>query len=65
MTVQEGHILFMGDNRDNSVDSRFASVGQVPVENLIGRADVIALSSAGAFWQFWKWRFSRFFKSIV
>lgn len=65
MTVQEGHILFMGDNRDNSVDSRFASVGQVPVENLIGRAEVIALSSAGAFWQVWKWRVSRFFKSIV
>lgn len=65
MTVREGHILFMGDNRDNSVDSRFASVGQVPVENLIGRAEVIALSSEGAFWQIWKWRIARFFKSIV
>ena len=64
-TVRDGHILFMGDNRDNSVDSRFSSVGQVPVENLIGRAEVIALSSEGAFWQIWKWRISRFFKSIV
>ncbi|MEL7154724.1 MAG: S26 family signal peptidase, partial [Pseudomonadota bacterium] len=54
-----------GDNRDNSVDSRFSSVGQVPVENLIGRAEVIALSSEGAFWQIWKWRISRFFKSII
>lgn len=62
--VKEGHILFLGDNRDNSVDGRFSSVGQVPMENLIGRADVIALSSAGAFWEFWEWRWSRFFKSI-
>ncbi|MEL7468678.1 MAG: signal peptidase I [Pseudomonadota bacterium] len=65
ITVRDGHIFFMGDNRDNSVDSRFASVGQVPVQNLIGRAEVVALSSAGAFWQLWKWRVSRFFKSIV
>ena len=63
--VREGHILFMGDNRDNSIDSRFKEVGQVPLENLIGRAEVIALSSEGAFWQLWKWRISRFFKSIV
>ena len=64
MTVKPGHILFLGDNRDNSVDSRFTSVGQVPIENLIGRADVIALSSGGAFWEIWKWRWDRFFKSI-
>lgn len=62
--VKEDHILFMGDNRDNSVDGRFPAVGQVPLENLIGRADVIALSSEGAFWQLWNWRWSRFFKSI-
>ena len=62
--VAEGHILFMGDNRDNSVDSRFPDVGQVPVENLIGRAEIVALSSAGAFWQVWKWRWDRFFKVI-
>jgi signal peptidase I len=64
LKVQEGHVLFMGDNRDNSVDSRFPEVGQVPLENLIGRAEIVALSSAGAFWEVWKWRFDRFFKTI-
>ncbi len=62
--VKEAHFFFMGDNRDNSVDSRFSDVGQVPFENLIGRAEVIALSSGGAFWELWKWRGSRLFKSI-
>lgn len=68
-TVPEGHYFAMGDNRDQSSDSRFIRrVGFIPRENLVGRADFIFCSVNGDIWKFWQWpsslRFSRFFSSI-
>ena len=68
-TIPEGEYFFLGDNRDNSSDSRFpqlrGGVGTVPFENLIGRADRVMFSSSGrSLFFFWTWRGDRFFKAI-
>ena len=75
--VPEGHYFMMGDNRDNSSDSRDMSeggVGYVPFENFIGRAEIIFFSAKtdepGAFKLTtpWTWpfdiRWNRFFNLV-
>ena len=68
--VPAGHYFMMGDNRDNSRDSRSSSVGFVPLENFIGEARFLFFShdSSAYIWELWKWpsaiRFERLGNTI-
>ncbi|MFA7428783.1 MAG: signal peptidase I [Rhodospirillaceae bacterium] len=68
--VPEDHYFMMGDNRDHSEDSR-GSVGYVPAENLVGRAQVLFFSTDGSarLWEVWRWpfaiRWDRLFQSVT
>ncbi len=70
--VPDGHYFMMGDNRDNSQDSRvMQNVGFVPLENFVGQAKFIFFSTNGTarIYELWKWpwtiRYDRLFQKIV
>mgnify|MGYP001296892524 FL=1 len=66
--IPEDSYFFMGDNRDNSKDSRF--VGSVPKNNLVGKAQIIFFATEGGstILEFWRWpldiQIDRLFKMI-
>ena len=69
-TVPPGHYFMMGDNRDSSNDSRTPGVSFVPLENLIGRADILFFSTNGCGGLFYPWtwpssiRWDRLFQPV-
>lgn len=69
--IPDGYVFAMGDNRDNSLDSRVLNaVGFIPLENLVGRAEFIffSVNATAPWWEVWEWpfeiRWGRLFSGI-
>ena len=64
-TVEAGHYFMMGDNRDDSLDSRF--IGSIPFDNFISKAQFLFFSvkDGEQGWTFWRWPWSVRFERLA